>query len=621
MNAGRTNTVPSVRTHRWFSVAAATLLVGLLGGQSLLAAAAKPPTAPPSQPAASPPAATPPAVTPPAGSGDRITSSVTVPSKEELEKRRLAARQALQNKNTEGKPVDPNLSPVPSRPPGNVVVNPADLGNANPSTESKVIRFEPTELDLGEMTAEVSKTGNIKVVNITDKPVTISRVVPSCGCTTAPAPKDPIPAGGSVEIPITLKPGPKQGVSLAKRVTFQIEGEPPVVLNIKGHVAEYVSIEPELLTADPANPESGKITLRAVDGAPFKIIGVNPAIVTDYSNDAKVEHVVHVDWKKWEEAGSGVKVAFSIDHPKIAAVSGMIKRQITAVDRAKQSDATKVERPKPLDAGTSALVGAARKGDLAGMEEAIKAGAKLDDADRASGRNALHWAAAEGQLEAIAFLLKNNAAINAEDRTGKTALAVAAEKGKVDAVKALLKAGAEVNHRDKIKGSPLLWAAGLGNADTVRALVAAGADVTVADVNGLTPLLWAAGIGEPASVAVLLDAKADTGAKDSIDGDDALIRAVRSGKDETVKILIERGAKVDSHNDKGATALLVAAGSGSLEKIKLLVAAKSDINAKDNSGRTLLDYAKNRIDASKDQVVAYVEQISGQAAGQPKTNP
>ena len=612
MNASSNKTTVSIdrstmgaRAGLWRKVFAATLLVG--AGQFALGSTLLADDTAPAKPAATPPAN-------PGGTGTKAADAparptLTVPSREELEKRRNAAREGLALPGN--KPVDPNLTPGLNRPPGNVVA-PPDLGAANPATESKVVRFEPAELDLGEMVADVSKTGNVKVVNITDKPVTITRIVPSCGCTTAPAPKDPIPAGGSVEIPITLKPGPKQGVSLAKRVTVQIEGEPPVVYNIKGHVAEYITIDPEMISADPENPESGKITLKAVDGAPFKIIGVNPAIVTDYGPDAKTEHVVHIDWKKWEEAGSGIKLAFSIDHPKIAAVSAMIKRQLKPGDRNAQPPVNpKADRLPAADPGTAALISAARAGDINALEAALKAGGKVDEADRASGRNALHWAAAEARTDAIAWLLKNGANVNAEDRTGKTPLGVAAEKGKVESVKALIAAGAEVNHRDRIQGSPVLWAAGLGNADTVRELIAAKADVNVADVNGLTPLLWASGIGEPASVTLLLDAKADTAAKDRIDGDDALIRAVRSGKDETVKILISRGAKTDARNDKGATALLIAAGSGSLDKIKMLIAAKSDLTAKDNSGRTLLDYAKNRIDPSKDQVIAYIESVMG----------
>ena len=48
----------------------------------------------------------------------------------------------------------------------------------------QAIRFEPEVLNLGEMSAEVAKTGTIKVVNVLDVPVTITKIVPGCGCTT-----------------------------------------------------------------------------------------------------------------------------------------------------------------------------------------------------------------------------------------------------------------------------------------------------------------------------------------------------------------------------------------------------------------------------------------------------
>jgi len=583
-----------------------------------------PPKAPSAQSpsAQTPPAQTPPAQAPPAQAPAKPTekqpvakpgekpTQVTRPDPAELEKRRAAAREALANRTaqTQGK-VDPSLSATNSRGAAEGGTLPTkDIAPQQPaSSESQVIRFEPTILDLGEMTAEVAKTASVKVVNISDKPVVISRVVPSCGCTTAPAPKDPIPVGGSVEIPITLKPGPKQGVKLSKRVTFQLENEAPVVLTIEGNVAEYVLISPELLTAEVEDAESGKITLTSKDGSPFRILAANPSIVNDISPESKTEHVVHVDWAAWQNAGSGIKLAFSIDHPKISSVSAMIKRKINPADRA--AAAERAAQPvRPVDANLTALIDAARKGDVPAMESAIAAGAKVTDVDRATGRDALHWAAREGKVESIDLLVKAGADIKAQDRTGKTALGIAAEAGRVDAVKTLLKAGSDVNHRDRIQGSALLWASGLGNAETVKTLIDAGADPKVADINGLTPLLWAAGIGEPNSVKTLLDAKADMAARDRLDGDDALIRACRTGKDESVKLLLARGAKVDAKNDKGATALLVAAASGSVEKIRALVEAKADLSAKDNSGRSALDYAKNRIDPARDAVTKYLEE-------------
>lgn len=538
--------------------------------------------------------AKPPAVQPPAQAKPDGSASPRL-SQEEIQKRREAAARDLV-RNQGGAAATTGEATPPA------------LVQQAPVTESRTVRFEPSELDFGEMTADVPKTMAVKLVNISDQPVTVTRVVPSCGCTTAPAPKDPIPVGGSVEIPITLKPGAKQGVSLSKRVTFQIDGEPPFTYTIKGNVAEYVRVEPELLNVNVDDPDSGRITLKALDETPFRILGVNPAILADYSDEPSLEHVVRIDWDKWKEAGSGIRVALSLDHPKLASTSVTIRKPLPPRDPTAQNDPSRNPDPRAaLDPATAELIAAARRGDAEAVKAALEKGGKADEIDRTTGHNALHWAAREGKVEALAALLAAGAKVDGEDRTGKTALTLAAERGKTDVVKALIKAGAGVNHRDKIQGSPLLWAAGLGSPATVRELLTAKADVTVADVNGLTPLLWAAGIGEPDSVVALLDAKADPQVKDLIDGDDALLRAVRSGRPESVRILLERGAKVESRNDRGATPLLIAASSGSMEKIRMLIEAKADLQAKDNSGRGVMEYANNRIDAEKDAVVAFLQ--------------
>jgi ankyrin repeat protein len=559
----------------------------------------------PAVPATPPPAAPP---QPPSTPVEKSGPAGGRVSQEELQKRRDAARELLKSQGGQGLSAAGGAAGAPPA---------APLAPQAAVAESKSLRFEPAELEFGEMVADVPMTKAVTLVNISDKPVTVTRVVPSCGCTTAPAPKDPIPVGGSVEIPITLKPGAKQGIALSKRVTFQIDGEPPVTYVIKGNVAEYVRIEPELINVNTEDPASGKITLKSLDGTPFRVLGVNPAIVAEYGAEPALEHTVQIDWAKWKEAGSGIRLAMSIDHPKLASASVTIRKPLPPRDPTATGDAQRSAPPPvpAIDPASAELIAAARKGDVAAVKAALEKGGKVSDADRASGRNALQWAAGEGKIEVIEALLLAGAALDAEDRTGKTALTIAAERGRADAVKALLKAGAAINHRDRIQGSPLLWAAGLGNPSTVRELIAANADVNVADVNGLTPLLWAAGIGESESVAALLDAKADPATRDRIDGDDALIRAIRSGKPETVKLLIERGAKVDTRNDKGATALLIAASNGSLEKLRMIVEAKADIAVKDNSGRGAIEYANNRIDPEKDAIVKYIESLLAKQGG------
>lgn len=468
------------------------------------------------------------------------------------------------------------------------------------------IAFDPPILNLGEMQADVPKTGKLTIKNISDKPVTIARAIPGCGCTTANAPKDPIPVGGSTEMEITLKPGPKQGVHLSKRVTFQIDGAAPIVLTVEGDVAAYVTVTPDVIegaakVGENTTATDGKLVVAAADGQAFKVTGANPNILGAYSPDAAKEHILNIDWAKWDEQGRAIKLTISTDHPKAAAVSVMIKRPMLPGDRPPPPTPT----PRTTATPTSELVVAAQQGDAAKVKALLAvAGTNVNQVDPDTGRTALHWAARENRGEIVAILIEAKADINAQDRTGKGPITLAAETGSADATRRLADAGASLTNRDSIGGTPLSWACGLGTAETVEILLNKGADATIIDVNGLSPLIWAAGIGKPESVAILLskNPNLDLNLKDGVTGDSALMRAVRSGKVESVKLLIDAKADVNSVNKQGYSPMQLAALSGSPEKVKLLLAAKADLNLKDATGRTALDLAQRRTDASGKEI-------------------
>ncbi|MDA0214119.1 MAG: ankyrin repeat domain-containing protein [Planctomycetota bacterium] len=500
---------------------------------------------------------------------------------------------------TANKPTNQNADP-------NALVKPIQVqGDPTIPSGPPPIVFDPPIMDLGEMQADVPKTGKLTIRNVTDKPVTIARAIAGCGCTTANAPKDPIPAGGSTEMEITLKPGPKQGVKMSKRVTFQIEGAAPIILTVEGNVAAYVTITPDVIEGpakanEPGNLD-GKLVLAAADGQAFKVIGVNPPVISNINPDTATEHIMNIDWAKWEEQGRAIKVSVATDHPKASSLSVMIKRPMVAGDRPTPPPPTQ----RPSVAPTSELVLAAQQGNVVKVKELLAvAGVNVNQVDGDTGRTALHWAARENRGEIIAILIEAKADVNAQDRTGKGPLTLAAETGSVDATQKLVDAGASLTTRDSIGGTPLTWGCALGSAETVKILLAKGADATVVDVNGLTPLIWAAGIGKPETVALLLEKypNLDLNIKDGITGDSALMRAVRGGKLESVRMLIERRADVNSVNKQGYTPLQLAALSGSREKAILLIDANADLNAKDATGRTALDLAQRRTDDQGKQI-------------------
>jgi ankyrin repeat protein len=162
-------------------------------------------------------------------------------------------------------------------------------------------------------------------------------------------------------------------------------------------------------------------------------------------------------------------------------------------------------------------------------------------------------------------------------------------------------AGANVNAVDDEGSTPLLLVAELAmkNDTTSMAdvLVAKGADVAVrTSGQGFTPLMHAANSNAPGVARAILsklDPK-DVDVRNS-DGMTALIVAASVGAGEVVRMLLEKGAKVDGRDAEDKTPLMHAAGHvfpGSVATVKLLLEKGADTNARDKAGNTPLSEAK-----------------------------
>ncbi|TAL40052.1 MAG: ankyrin repeat domain-containing protein [Alphaproteobacteria bacterium] len=72
----------------------------------------------------------------------------------------------------------------------------------------------------------------------------------------------------------------------------------------------------------------------------------------------------------------------------------------------------------------------------------------------------------------------------------------------------------------------------------------------------------------------------------------ALMWSARNGKMDSIKALLERGAKVDARDGDGQTPLMMAAHRGYISVVGLLIEKGADVGATDGKGRTAADIAR-----------------------------
>lgn len=240
------------------------------------------------------------------------------------------------------------------------------------------------------------------------------------------------------------------------------------------------------------------------------------------------------------------------------------------------------------------IVQAVEKGDAEAVAEILRSDPKAVNERRKSGSGAsedfvptvLHLAAAAGNTEVVAVLLKYHPTPSALDDSHETPLHVAAN---VEIVAMLLDAGADVNAREPGGLSPLHRAA---DDKVVRLLLKSGAKLEDADnVMKATPLMTCVEANRTDAAIALMDAGADVNAKSDYNVT-VLHRAASTGNAKLARLLIKKGADVNATTKNGQGVLWFAAsGTGNAEILQVFIDSKIDIRAVDASGMTPLHWA------------------------------
>jgi uncharacterized protein len=263
-----------------------------------------------------------------------------------------------------------------------------------------------------------------------------------------------------------------------------------------------------------------------------------------------------------------------------------------------EGDADRGGNTKPVvewikKGGSTALLFAARVGDLASARLLIAAGANANDV-APDGNSVLVLAAHSGQGAVAEFLIEKDAHPNAAG-AGYTALHAAVLRSDLSLVRALLAHGADPNVRiakgtpifrngndfsflESLTGAtPFFLAAKYAEAGIMRVLAAAGADTRSGIRDGTTPLMAAAGLGWN---------NADDRRGRPV-ADDTAFRDESSAL-EAVKLAVEYGADVNAVNQAGNTAVHAAVPKGFLTVIQFLAQNGARLDVKNRRGQTPL---------------------------------
>ena len=228
------------------------------------------------------------------------------------------------------------------------------------------------------------------------------------------------------------------------------------------------------------------------------------------------------------------------------------------------------------------ILKAAASGDVSKITELLAKDPKLANAkDPNDDKTPLHYAAAEGQLDAVKLLIEKGADVNAKAKNGFTPLHLASYR--VSSLfpyrriaEVLIAKGAAVNAKDLTGATPLHAASRVNSKDVADLLISKRADVNAKAKGDITPLhLAAEGFNLFANGKwtgdLLIAKKADVNAKGYTQQFTPLHIAAGMGNEKIVAKLLGNGANPNAKSKEGKTPLQIAKKHNRDAVVKMLL--------------------------------------------------
>lgn len=161
----------------------------------------------------------------------------------------------------------------------------SDSGAAGPVQASQVqtqvaelppLQMQPPILDFGFILPNTKVQGSVKLTNVSEDPMNVLAVQPTCKCTTLNnLAGRVIPPGGSIDLEAAMDGGPNPGPKTAA-VKVLIEGYArPIEVDLKAEISLAIRAIPPYINAVSDQNQTGRIVIESITGKPFRICSIH----------------------------------------------------------------------------------------------------------------------------------------------------------------------------------------------------------------------------------------------------------------------------------------------------------------------------------------------------------
>ena len=242
--------------------------------------------------------------------------------------------------------------------------------------------------------------------------------------------------------------------------------------------------------------------------------------------------------------------------------------------------------------GRTPLMMAALGGKLQAVKWFLEKGATVNCDDN-RGWNTLHFAAEGGDTDIIDLIHTHLPNVDSKTNEGYTPLMVAAFNGKLPVVKWFLEKGATVTLKDKAGWNMLHFAAQGGDTDILDLIHNHVPNIESRSLVGITPLMVAVGNCKLHAVQWFIEKGASVACVDE-NGCNILHFAAKNCDPDIIHRILTYVPDIESKTAFGETPLIIAVRHGKLQSVKYLLERGANPLAKDKNGRDSLYHASSQ---------------------------